>query len=85
MKNKEKLRKVETPKGFLHYSWNGNPSEHGYAGSITADFDYIFIDAWWWYNHYVGSVNYYNANQTPTRWNDYGNGFCLSIEGITPQ
>ncbi len=69
---------------FLHYSWNGN-SERGSSGSITADFIDIFDDALFWYNYYVGSVNYYNANQTPTKLSDYGNGFCLSIEGITPQ
>jgi len=63
---------------FLNYAW-----KYYYSGSTTLSFNTIFNKAVWAYNYiYLGSVNYYNDNQNPVKWNNYGSSFCLSKEGL---
>ncbi|MHA1223057.1 MAG: caspase family protein [Candidatus Heimdallarchaeaceae archaeon] len=67
---------------FLYYSWLAD-SPQGYDSSITTDLDDIHDTAVLGYNYYLHqSVDYYNSTQTPKDWNPYGNGFCLSAEGL---
>lgn len=68
---------------FLNYAWNGD-EPNGYEGSITADFNDIYIAALQGYILYAGThVPLYDYSiQNPQKWNFYGEGFCLSKEGI---
>ena len=68
---------------FLNYAWNGEV----YEGSITADFFDICGTALSGYIYYdiMEFANYDYSKQQPQRYNYYGEGFCLSKEGISPQ
>ncbi len=64
---------------FLEYSW-----KFFYSSSITTSFNLIYNKAVWAYDsvYLSQSIDHYNDNQNPQKWNDYGSSFCLSYEGI---